>query len=108
MPHPHPSTIAAIALGVATSLLLALHSSSSPASAANANAPAGHTTPPSSATITAPDDPTSATGTPVGVTFPAAARGDAHACSLVTQREASAALGTDPGSGEDTPVTDRA
>jgi hypothetical protein len=96
MTHPHPRTGAATALGIAASLLLAACSSSSPT---HANTPIAHSN--NSATSSSPADPTSTTGTPVGAISAAAPTGGTNACLLVTEQEAAAALGADPGPGQD-------
>jgi hypothetical protein len=96
MTHPHPRTIAAAALSGAVSLLLAACGNSSPT---HANTPITHSS--GSATSSSPADPTSTTATPLGATSAAAPTAGTTACALVTEQEAGAALGADPGAGQD-------
>ncbi len=56
--------------------------------------------PAASAAATQAAPATAATGVP---TTPGASGGNPHACSLVTEQEATTALGADPGAGQETP-----
>jgi hypothetical protein len=99
----HHRTVATAALGAVASVLLAGCSSSAPA--VSANAAGNSSTPavnavPSSSVVAAPTS--GPAQTPVAASTPAHATtsGGGHACSLVTEQEASAALGADPGPGQ--------
>ncbi|MDT4974873.1 MAG: hypothetical protein QOG98_631, partial [Pseudonocardiales bacterium] len=92
MTQLHRRATALAASGAAASLLLAACSSSSPTQAKTAAAVAARNT--ASSPVA---DPTSASGTPLGATSPAAPTGGADVCALVTEQEAGTALGTDPG-----------
>ncbi len=87
-------SLTAAATGLAAGLLLAACSSSSPTSA---NTPITRSS--SSVTSSSAADPTSTTATAVGATSPVV-RAGTNACALVSEQEAGAALGTDPGAGQ--------
>jgi hypothetical protein len=92
MSNRRPRWPVAVAAATGCFLLAACSSKSTtkpPAAAASAAAT-------QAATATAP---TAATGSP---TPPGAPGGNPHACSLVTEQEASTALGADPGPGQET------
>jgi hypothetical protein len=96
MTNPHRRTVASAALTMTGCLLLAACGSSAPAAGAPTGVPAvqtraGASTP---ATSVAPTDPASTDATPA--TDPSAG---GNACSLVTEADATTALGTDPGPG---------
>jgi hypothetical protein len=95
MTQLHRRATALAASGAAASLLLAACSSSSPTQAKTEAAVAARNT--GSSPVA---DPTSASGTPLGATSPAAPTGGVDVCALVTEQEAGTALGTDPGPGE--------
>jgi hypothetical protein len=96
MTNPHRRTVASAALAMTGCLLLAACGSSAPAAGAPTGVPAvqtraGASTP---ATSVAPTDPASTGATPL-----AASTAGGNACSLVTEADATTALGTDPGPG---------
>ena len=96
MTNPHRRTVASAALAMTGCLLLAACGSSAPAAGAPTGVPAvqtraGASTP---ATSVAPTDPASTGATPL-----AASTAGGKACSLVTEADATTALGTDPGPG---------
>lgn len=95
MTQPRPRTCAASVLAVAACLLLAACGSSSPTHANTTTARSNDTTASSS-----PVHPTSTAGAKVGTSSPAAPAAT-NACALVTEKEAGAALGADPGPGRD-------
>lgn len=87
-----PRTLVTVAL-TATGLLLTGCSSSSPTHANTVAAQTGSTT------GAAANAPTSTAGTPSAAPAPTAQAGVAAACDLITEAEATAALGADPGPG---------
>lgn len=96
MTNPHPRTFAAAALAMTGCLLVAACGNSAPAAGVPTGVPAvqtraGTSTP---ATSVAPTYPASAGATPA-----AAPTAGGNACSLVTEADATTALGTDPGPG---------
>jgi hypothetical protein len=109
MTRPHPRTLAVAAVFVAGSLLLAACSNSSPASAAHTNTEAALASGTTSATAEAavsPADPASAAATQATAaaespTAPGASGGHLHACLLVSEQDATTALGADPGTGHE-------
>lgn len=97
MTHTHQRAGTATALGVIGCLLLVGCSSNS---ATHAGAPAAHAS--TGAASSSPADPPGTTSAPVDATSPAAPTTRTKICSLITEQEASTALGTDPGPGQDT------
>jgi hypothetical protein len=95
MTDPHRRVLAAAALAMTGCVLLAACGSSTPAAGVPTGAPAVQTTAGATpATSVAPTDPTSTDATPAA--DPSAG---GTACTLVTEQEVGAALGTDPGAG---------
>jgi hypothetical protein len=92
MTQGHVRTVTAAAAGIAGCLLLAGCSSSS---RTGADTPPTHTI--NSAGSSSIAASTSAAGDPAGASSPAAAAGGTVACTLVTEHDATTALGADPG-----------
>src|SRR5664279_3912386 len=97
MTDPHRHTVAAVAACLAAGLLLATCSKSTPAA---------HTTSAVQTTAAATDAPSvaatnaaSAKATPPAAS--PAASGHLHACLLVSEQDATTALGADPGTGRE-------
>lgn len=86
-------SLTAAATGLAAGLLLA----GCTTSPTNANTPLTGSN--ANATSSSPAAPTSTTATAVGASSPGAPAGT-NACALVSEQEAGAALGTDPGAGQ--------
>jgi hypothetical protein len=101
-----PRTLTAVVLA-ATGLLLAGCSSSSHQAATgtltSATSASAARTPPSSDTPASSGAQVSRTGTPVDATSSTASSGTTSACALITEQEATTALGADPGAGEEIP-----
>jgi hypothetical protein len=91
MPEMHRRTIAAAAFSVAGCLLFAGCGNGSPAASSSTPAVPAK----SGAVSDAPTDPARTEA----ATEPTVSSGSAHACGLVTQKEAGTALGKDPGPG---------
>jgi hypothetical protein len=89
MTQPHSRTLAAAAYGITGCLLFAGCGNGTTAAQSS----------PSSAPATAAQATTAAPVDPAAASTPDAAEGSAHACSLVTEKDAETALGKDPGPG---------
>lgn len=103
MTRPHPRTLAAAAVFVAGSLLLAACSNSSPA---KSTASAGFDSAPAETAAAttqqpAPDASGGATASDGSGAPAPAASSNLHACVLVSEQDATTALGADPGVGKE-------